>query len=155
MPAPLRERLALDPGSPEVDGLTLLLLTLRDDGWPHQAMLSVGELCCPADDRVRLATWPASTATANLRTRGRATLTAVVGGVAYALRLRTLSSGELAAGARSGALVGFELEVVAATADEAPYARLLDGVRFALNDRPATIERWREVRAALCAEAPR
>jgi hypothetical protein len=149
VPDALRARLTRDPGAPEVAGFTLLLLTVRDDGWPHQAMLSAGEVAAdPADPAaVRLAVWPGSTSTRNLAARGRATLTAVADGVAYALRLAVASAGEIeAAGAR---LAAFHGRVDAATADEAPYARLRDGVRFELVDEAATIARWRAVRAAL------
>lgn len=159
VPEPLLAVLRADPGAPSVDGLTLLLLTIRDDGWPHQAMLSVGEIAVPSPDRVRLAIWPRSTATANLRARPQATLTAVVDGVGYALFLERDAVGELApptdaatsgdGGPGAGALTRFDLRVVGVRADEAPYARLIDGVRFALNDREATVARWRRTREEL------
>jgi len=150
VPAPLRALLDADPADPAVDGLTLLLLTTRADGWPHQAMLSVGEVACPAPDRLSLAVWPQSSSTRNLRERGRATLTAVVGGVSYLLRLEVEEGGELRT-PLAGTLARFGARVVAVVADEAPYARLEDGVRFTLNDRDATLPRWREVKEALTA----
>ncbi|MDO8186006.1 hypothetical protein Q5424_07750 [Conexibacter sp. JD483] len=143
VPGPLRALLDADPGDPAVDGFTLLLLTLRADGWPHQAMLSVGEVAAVAGNRLRLAVWPGSTSTANLRAHGRATLTAVVGGVAYALFLAAEPTAD------AGTLACFDARVEQATADEAPYARLDGGVRFTLTDRDATIARWRETREAL------
>jgi hypothetical protein len=145
VPAPLRALLDADPGDAAVDGFTLLLLTTRADGWPHQAMLSVGEVAAAAEDRLTLAVWPGATSTANLRERGRATLTAVVDGVAYALFLAVEAAGEV------GRLARFEARVEAATADEAPYARLESGIRFALNEREETIARWRATREALAA----
>ncbi|MBB4661836.1 pyridoxamine 5'-phosphate oxidase family protein [Conexibacter arvalis] len=148
VPPPLRALLDADPGAEAADGFTLLLLTTRADGWPHQAMLSVGEVACAGDDRLALAVWPSSSSTANLRERGRATLTAVVDGVSYLLRLDVREAGELAT-PLGGTLARFDARVVAAVADEAPYARLEDGVRFTLNDRDATLTRWREVKEAL------
>lgn len=147
VPAPLRALLDADPGDPAVDGFTLLLLTPREDGWPHQAMLSVGEVACEAQpDRLRLAVWPRSTSTQNLRARERATLTAVVDGVSYALFLAVEQVGDLPSG-----LVRFDTRVAAATADEAPYARLESGVRFTLNDREDVLARWRATRQELVA----
>ena len=148
VPAPLRALLDADPDDPAVDGFTLLLLTTRADGWPHQAMLSVGEVACVAPDRLALAVWPASSSTENLRERGRATLTAVVGGVSYLLRLAVEEAGELRT-PLAGTLARFDARVAAVSADEAPYARLDHGVRFTLRDRDATLPRWREVKGAL------
>lgn len=65
-------------GSPEPGRLlaakeevTALLVTTTDDGWPHVAMLSVGELTAVEPHRPRAALWPSSTATANLRAHER------------------------------------------------------------------------------------
>lgn len=149
VPAPLRALLDADPAAEVVDGFTLLLLTQRADGWPHLAMLSAGEVACAAEERLSLAVWPSSGSTENLRARGRATLSAVLDGVSYLLRLEVEEAGELTT-PLAGTLARFELRVVAASADEAPYARLESGVRFALNDRAATLPRWREVKEALC-----
>jgi len=154
VPAPLRRLLAADPGDPAVAGFTLLLLTVRDDGWPHQAMLSVGEVALAsggADDGLALAVWAASTSTRNLRARRRATLTAVVDGVAYALFLRVHEAGALPVhgGSPGTTLARFDARVAAASADEAPYARLEHGVRFTLVDPDGTVARWRAAREAL------
>lgn len=152
VPAPLRALLDADPGDPAVDGFTLLLLTPRGDGWPHQAMLSVGEVAPgAAPDQLALAVWSGSTSTRNLRASGQATLTAVLDGVSYALFLETTETGELsvAAGDVAMRLARFEARVTAATADEAPYARLEHGVRFTLTDRDDTLARWRATREEL------
>jgi hypothetical protein len=145
--------LEADPGDAAVDGFTLLLLTTRADGWPHQAMLSVGEVAVVADNRLKLAVWPGATSTANLRERGQATLTAVVAGVAYALFLSVEAAGDLAVvgGGHAAALARFDARVTKATADAAPYATLDHGVRFTLVDRDGTIDRWRATREALAA----
>jgi hypothetical protein len=145
VPEPLHALLELDPGDAAVDGFTLLLLTPREDGWCHQAMLSVGEVACRSDrTHLRLAVWPGSTSTRNMRAAGRATLTAVVEGVSYALFLTVeeVSDGP-------GGLARFDARVAAATADEAPYARLEHGVRYTLIDRDDTLARWRATREAL------
>lgn len=152
VPAPLAALLDADPAAPEADGFTLLLLTARADGWPHQAMLSVGEVACTGEDRLALAVWPGSSSTANLRERGRATLTAVVDGVSYLLRLEVAEAGALTT-PLAGTLARFDARVAAAVADEAPYACLEAGVRFTLNDRDATLPRWREVKGALAAQS--
>jgi hypothetical protein len=129
-------------------GFTLLLLTARDDGWPHLTMLSVGEVIIVTERRLRLAIWPASTAASNLVARQRATLAAVVTPTAWLLRVsvRPLQPIETPLGGRRAA---FDADVVEAAADEAPYAVLDSGVHFRLNDETETLPRWAEVRRAL------
>jgi len=148
VPPAVRALLDADPGDPLADGVTLLLLTVRDDGWSHQAMISVGEVVAVGEDALRLAVWPGSTSTHNLRERRRATLTAVIDGVAYTLFLAVEPCGELET-PLAGKLDRFDARVRAASADEAPYATLESGVRFRLKDRDSVLARWREAREEL------
>ena len=67
-------------------GLTILVLSELEAGWPHLAMVSVGELVVAADGRLALALWPTSTCAANLARTGRATLAVVTDGLAFSLR---------------------------------------------------------------------
>ncbi|MFC7660182.1 hypothetical protein ACFQV8_32695 [Pseudonocardia benzenivorans] len=83
LPAPFARELAADDN----EGFTIALLTVADGGWPHQALISVGEIVAFDDVRLRLATWPASTATRNLLATGRATLVAVVDAEVFAVRV--------------------------------------------------------------------
>src|SRR5215472_12228686 len=61
-------------------GLTILLLTVDDSGWPRVAMLSAGEVLAVGDRELRLALWPDSGSTASLERRGLATLALVLSG---------------------------------------------------------------------------
>lgn len=133
-------------------GITLLLLTCRDDGWPHLGMLSVGEVIVVDEWRVRLAVWPASATASNLVARPRGTLVAVLPPTVWLLRVsvRPLPSVDTSLGGR---LAAFEAEIAEAAADEAPYAVLEAGVRFRLKDERATLSRWAEVRRALAEAA--
>lgn len=138
---------ALDADPIPDDGLTLLVLVVRD-GWPHMAMISRGEIVTAGPAAVRLALWPGSSSTRALDETGRATLAAVLDGTSYAVRVSARRADDIVT-PLGGKLACFEADVVGASADEAPYAVLESGVRFRLKDPPATLERWREVRAAL------
>jgi hypothetical protein len=129
-------------------GLTFLLITISPEGWPHQAMISCGEIAALSDERLALALWPSSTAARSLAGGGRATLTLVLPPTAYALRLDVEPAGELET-PLAGCLARFSASVAAATADEAPYATLESGVRHSLKDPDQVLARWREVREAL------
>lgn len=145
VPAELAAALGGDPA--ESEGLTLLLLSVVD-GWPHQAMISVGEVVALDRRRLALALWPGAGTTAALTKTGRATLTVVLPPVAYALRL-ALSRVDDQETPLAGRRARFVAEVAAASADEAPYATLESGVAFRLHEPEKTFASWREVRGAL------
>ena len=131
-------------------GLTILVLSELEAGWPHLAMVSVGELVVATDGRLALALWPTSTCAANLARTGRATLAMVADGLAFSLRCEVDDERPITAG-EDPAMRGFVLRVIAVTEDSAPYADLLSGVTYRLHDAQATLARWRRTRAALAA----
>ena len=135
-------------------GLTILVLSELEAGWPHLAMVSVGELVVGPDVRLALALWPTSTCAANLARTGRATLAVVVDGLAFSLRCHVDDELPITAG-EDPAMRGFVLRVIAAVEDAAPYADLLSGVTYRLHDAQATLARWRRTRAALAAALAR
>ena len=128
---------------PRAEGTAILVLTVREDGFPHQAMVSIGELAALDSGRLALALWPDSTTAANLKRTNALTLAVVIGATSYSIRATAQQREDV------GRLAGFELTVVGANADEAPYATLTSGVRFRLNDPDEVLARWREVREAL------
>ena len=133
---------------PAAEGFTMLLVTVTGEGWPHVAMVSVGEVVAGSDDSLRLALWPGSTAARNLTPSGRAALAAVLDGTSYSLRLAVTRAGEVET-PLAGQLARFDARVEGVSADEAPYAVLESGVRFRLKDPPAVLARWAELREAL------
>jgi hypothetical protein len=143
----------LAPGAPPQAGLTLLLLTAGADGWPHLAMLSVGEVVALDERRLALALWPSSSAAANLAERPRATLAAVVEQTSWTLRVEARAAGTLET-PLAGRLARFDAAVTGAASDQAPYAVLEHGVTFSLKDPPAVLARWTQVRKALVDHAP-
>lgn len=147
VPPALRELLDSDDLA-AAEGFTMLLVTVTGDGWPHIAMVSVGEVVATGDESLRLALWPGSTATRNVTPSGNATVAAVVDGTSYSLRLAVTRAGEVET-PLAGQLARFEAHVEGASADEAPYAVLESGVRFRLKDPPAVLARWAELREAL------
>ena len=147
VPDPVRRRLEDDPAHQV--GLTILVLTLADERWPHLAMVSVGELVVVGADRLALALWPASTSAANLARSRQATLALVTDGRAFSLRCRSDHEQLLPPAGDHPPLRGFELTVADVIEDAAPYADLLAGVTYRLYDPEATLSRWSATRAAL------
>lgn len=128
-------------------GETFLLLTAGEDGWPHVAMLSAGEVLAPHPSEVRLALWPASRTTGNVQRSGRALLMAVVPPATYYVRLDCRPLGEIRAGERS--LAAFACDVAEVEEDVVSYARVLEGIRFELAQQELTVAGWSQVIAAL------
>ena len=132
----------------EAAGLTVLLLTVDEAGWPRLAMLSAGEVLATGPRTLRLALWPGSTTAANLARAGRATLALVHDGAGWYLRCEARPRPDLALpGGRR--LAGFQLLVSDALEDVVPYAELTAGVSFRLADPQGTLSAWRETVAAL------
>ena len=129
------------------EGETFILLTVGEEGWPRVALLSVGEVLAISPQEVRLALWPKSTTTENLRRMGVATLMAIHEGTAYYIEL---SASAMPDGARApGSQARFVARVRRVLSDVVGYAELTSGVRFRLRSRPEVLEHWRQTVAAL------
>lgn len=123
-------------------GETFLLVSVDEDGWPHVAMLSVGEVLATGPRELRLALWPGSQTTANLRRSRRALLMAVVPPATYHLRLTCRPAGEVTAQGRR--LAAFVAEVEEVLEDVVAYAEVLTGISFRLVDPGRTVAAWTE-----------
>ena len=130
------------------EGATILLLTTDEAGWPHMAMLSVGEVVATDPRTLRAALWLRSTTTKNLDRTGRATLALVANGSGYYLRVSAHRGADLDLGA-DGRLAYFVLQVDDVLEDAADYATLTSGVTFRLNHPEQVLPRWQHTIEAL------
>lgn len=124
-------------------GETLELITVGPDGWPHVALLSVGEVLAMTPGELRLALWPTSQTTANLGRTGQAMLTCIREEGAYYAQL------EAAPLDTTLDLATFRCRLRRLLLDRVDYAELTSGIRFALRDQPAVVARWEGVIAGL------
>jgi hypothetical protein len=122
-------------------GETFLLLTTGEDGWPHMAMLSVGELLLGNASTLRAALWLHSTATRNLTREGRGLLALVQDGAGYYVRCRATRGSDLDLG-EDGRLAYFELGIEDVLEDAVNYAVLTSGMTFKLNNPDQVLARW-------------
>ena len=123
------------------------LLTVSDAGWPHVALLSVGELLAVGANRLMMALWPTTNTTANVRRSGRAVLQLYHDGAAYRTRLdcRGLDDA-LVEGTQ---LAVFDCRVEQVQRDAVHYANLTSGPRIELADRRKVVDRWAATIAVL------
>ena len=117
------------------EGLTFLLLTNDESGWPQVAMLSVGEVVAVDPSTLRAALWLGSGTTRNLSRTGRGTLMLVADGNGYYVRVSARRGDDLDLGS-DGRLAYFVLRI------EADYAALTSGVTFRLKQPDQVVPRW-------------
>jgi hypothetical protein len=129
-------------------GETFLLLTVDADGWPHMAMLSVGELLAADPGTLRAGLWLHSTATRNLTREGRGLLALVQDGAGYYLRCRASRGPDLDL-SEDGRLAYFALHIEDVQEDAVSYAVLTSGMTFRLHEPEAVLRRWEHTIAAL------
>ncbi len=121
-------------------GETILLLTVSETGWPHLAMLSVGELLAVAPGEVRMALWKGTRTGDNLRRTSQGTLALVHGGAGHYVELQVTDSGRLEAGPMT--LDYFSCKVARVLTDVVGYATLTSGIRFDLPRQDEVVSRW-------------
>ena len=138
-----------DHAGDDAADLTILVLSMSPEGWPHLAMVSLGEILAVNPRAIRLALWPTSTATKNVWRERRTTLALVHAGAAYSFRCAARRGSDLVLPDGGGQLACFGLRVDDVVEDVAPYAVLSSGVTYQLNDPEGTAQRWHATRAAL------
>ncbi|MBB2926905.1 pyridoxamine 5'-phosphate oxidase family protein [Paraburkholderia silvatlantica] len=122
------------------------LSTVGEDGWPHGAQLSAGEILAVNATTLLIAIWPQSGTTANLMRDGRLTLSLVHDGALLEIRAR---SHAVAQRQTALALSVFRVEIESVTEHRAKYAEVLSGVTFRLYESAQVLARWREQIAML------
>lgn len=129
-------------------GLTVLLLTVDETGWPRVAMLSAGEVLAVGPREIGVALWPDGTSAANLARAGRTTLALVHAGSGWYVRCTAAREADLRlAGERR--LAAFVLGVEEVLEDAVPDAELITGIEFELADPERALAGWRAVVDAL------
>jgi hypothetical protein len=120
----------------------MMLLSVSEDGWPHAAMISVGEMVALNHEELRIALWPKTQTVANLKRTKQATLVAVHKGKVHYVRLAIEPLPALKDAKHNRER--FKAKVVSVKEDTAKYAEITSGIRFALYDPESVVRRWTE-----------
>ncbi|WP_307893343.1 pyridoxamine 5'-phosphate oxidase family protein [Bacillus swezeyi] len=120
----------------------MMLQTVTEDGWPHTAMISAGEILALNDTDVRLALWQGTTTTANITRTGRALFVTWWKGKAHYVRLSLTKLPDLKDAKYPRAR--FAGTVESAREDTAKYADIIAGVQIELKDEDSVLRRWEE-----------
>ncbi|SDM66863.1 hypothetical protein SAMN04488137_1345 [Fictibacillus solisalsi] len=120
----------------------MLLMTVTQDGWPHNAMVSAGEVVAHDKENLRLALWPGTTTTKNCIRTKKAFLMAVYKGKVHYIRLALSPLGILEDAKHP--LERFSAKVELYKEDQAKYADITTGIQISLKNPPAVLTRWKE-----------
>jgi hypothetical protein len=129
-------------------GPTIVLTAVDGDGWPRQALLSVGEVLSVSGKDVRLALYAGSRTTRALASSGRALLTVAAGEAMYKVCVEVARVGS------GDGLAFFAGRVVAVDGDKVGYARVTSGITYELPDPQPVLQRWARQIDQLRAVAP-
>ncbi|MDR4432635.1 pyridoxamine 5'-phosphate oxidase family protein [Bacillus tequilensis] len=117
-----------------------VLQTVSEDGWPHAAMISAGEIIALSRTDIRIALWKNTATSANILRTGKAQFTAWWRGAAYYVKLQCepltpLNDAEYERDR-------FACRIVSMKEDVAKYADLTSGVHIQLHSPEEVLNRW-------------
>jgi hypothetical protein len=124
----------------ELDGEGFCLVSVDASGWPHLALLSVGEVLAVSPSELRLALWQSSATSANLERGSGALLVVVTEGAAWHIRGRASSLGQITAAGEE--LAAFRFDAGEIIEDRVGYADAVGGLPFRLRDPEKAHRRW-------------
>jgi hypothetical protein len=110
--------------------------TVSEEGWPHAAMLSAGEMLALDKSEVAMLVYEDSNTSRNLARDGRLTLTLPLDHGLSEMRLRATAKKQ------EGRHRYFTAAVVDVRQHRSHYADVVSGVTFRLHDPTAVIARW-------------
>jgi hypothetical protein len=120
-------------------GEAIRVTTVDEDGWPHAAMLSVGEILAVDARHLVLAIWAHSKTTKNIERTGRISLALVHEGALWEIHLNAKKT---AAEHAQDKLAIFAAEVKNVRVHKVDYADVLTSVTYRLHDKDAVVKRW-------------
>jgi hypothetical protein len=124
-----------------VKNQAIRLSTVDADGWSRVSLLSVGEIVFRPDEGFRFCVFQQSTTAANLARDGRATISMVLEGGLWELRLRvTACDRDMADPSHAF----FKARIDSAHLHTARYADVTSGITFSLHEPSTVLTRWRE-----------
>jgi hypothetical protein len=112
------------------------LSTISEEGWPHAAMLSVGEMLALDASEIAMLLYEGSNTSRNLARDGRLTLTLPLDHGLCEMRLRATAKKQ------EGRHRYFTAVVEDVRQHRSHYADVVSGVTFRLHDPTAVLARW-------------
>lgn len=120
----------------------MMLLTVTEDGWPHTAMISVGEMVGVNQEELRIGLWQNTETSKNIVRTKKATVNFFYNGKAIYIelsleKLDPLKNTEYPRDRFSAKIISFR-------EDMAKYADIISGVQIELKMPEEVIRRWEQ-----------
>ncbi|GLR10972.1 pyridoxamine 5-phosphate oxidase [Mixta theicola] len=131
---------------PQAVNEAVRLSTVDADGWPHAAQLSLGEVFAVDRQTLRVALWPHSHTTENLRRDGRLSVAMAYDRGIIEMRGRAI---QIAENETDLNLAVFEIDIGNIQLHRSDYADVATGVTFKLHEPEKVEARWQHQRHAL------
>ncbi|MCD8792341.1 hypothetical protein [Staphylococcus gallinarum] len=125
----------------EKQDIVFIFQTVTIDGYPHTAMLSVGEIVAIDMEHLRFALWPNTTTVQGLRLNGKANIVFVYDQQVYYIELSVREYQSQYEG--NDDRLKFEGEIRNIKIDSAKYADITSGISIQLRNPKDTVLRWR------------
>ena len=122
------------------------LSTVDAEGWPHAAQLSLGEVFAIDRQTLRVALWPDSQTSENLRRDGRLSVALAYDKGIIEMRGRAI---QIAENQTDLNLAVFEIYIGNIMVHRSDYAEVATGVTFNIHDPEKVAARWQEQRHML------
>ena len=122
-------------------GGAFVIIAAGEDGWPHAATVSVGEVLAVTSTDLLMTLYAGSRTTAAIAYSGRALLLTTDAGGVVRVGLEVRPLGEQTSDGRRR---GFHCTVASVEIDTVNYARITHGLEFELLDEGAAIRRWKQ-----------
>lgn len=119
-------------------GEAIRVTTVDEDGWPHAAMLSVGEILAIHPKHLNFAIWPHSKTTKNIERTSRISLAMVHEGALWEIQLNAKRVADKA----ETKLALFTADVKSVRVHKVDYADVLTSVTYRLHDPESVVKRW-------------
>lgn len=120
----------------------MMLLTVGKDRWPHNAMISVGEIIALNQQDIRIGLWPNTATTANIIRDQKATLVVVLKGTVHYINLSLERLEELPNPLHKRER--FTAKITSIREDIAKYADITSGIKIKLKNDVEVIRRWKQ-----------
>ncbi|KKI55811.1 pyridoxamine 5'-phosphate oxidase family protein [Staphylococcus pasteuri] len=125
----------------EKQDLAMMLQSVTEDGYPHTAMVSVGEVVAVNSEQLRIALWPDTKTTNSLIKLKKASLVIVHNHKVNYIELDVNFMAQIQIDSFERAC--FEANVKSFKEDVAKYADIDTGITITLKDPEDVLQRWR------------
>lgn len=120
--------------------IAMILQSITSEGYPHSAMVSVGEVIALDSEHLRIALWPQTQTTLSLVKKGKANLVIIYNNMVNYLELDISELPSL--NHEFYERTRFEATIKSIRQDSAKYADIISGITVKMHEPEQVLNRW-------------